>query len=83
MTMPICAPYVRRLLGPNCEVQTVADGQAAIEAIRERAPDLVIADVMMPRLDGLALVQAIPAIPRLLICQSFFSLGSRRRGGES
>jgi signal transduction histidine kinase/DNA-binding response OmpR family regulator len=51
--------YVRGLLGPHCDVQTVADGQDAIEAIRQRPPDLVLADVMMPRLDGLGLVQVI------------------------
>ena len=60
--------YVRSLLEPYCEVQTVADGQAAVAAIRERPPDLVLADVMMPRLNGLGLVQAIrddPAIADL------------------
>ena len=55
--------YVRRLLGPLCEVQSVADGQEAIEAMRERRPDLVLADVMMPRLDGFKLVQAIRSAP--------------------
>jgi signal transduction histidine kinase/DNA-binding response OmpR family regulator len=57
--------YVRRLLGPRCDVQAVADGQAALEAIRERRPDLVLADVMMPRLDGFGLVHAIRSDPDL------------------
>ncbi|HLH97865.1 MAG TPA: response regulator [Xanthobacteraceae bacterium] len=51
--------YVRRLLSSRFDVQAVADGQAAIEAIHKRKPDLLVADVMMPRLDGLGLVRAI------------------------
>lgn len=55
--------YVRRLLGGSCKIQTVADGEAAIEAMREQRPDLVLADVMMPRLDGFGLLRAIRATP--------------------
>ena len=55
--------YVRRLLAAQFDVQAVADGQAAIETIRERAPDLVLADVMMPRLDGIGLVRELRADP--------------------
>ena len=51
--------YLKRLLGPFCELETFADGEAAIQAIRRHAPDLVLADVMMPRLDGFELVRAI------------------------
>ncbi len=57
--------YVSRLLASQFEVQAVADGQAAIEAVREHRPDLVLADVMMPRLDGLGLVREIRADPAL------------------
>jgi PAS domain S-box-containing protein len=51
--------YVRRLLGRTCDVQTVADGQEALEAIRAKRPDLVLTDVMMPNLDGFGLLRAI------------------------
>ena len=57
--------YISRLLASQFEVQAVTDGQAAIEAIRERAPDLVLADVMMPRLDGLCLVREVRSNPAL------------------
>ncbi|MGE0216347.1 SpoIIE family protein phosphatase [Mycolicibacterium sp.] len=54
--------YLARLLrGGGYLVDTVADGRAALEAIRAAAPDLVISDVMMPRLDGLGLVAALRA----------------------
>jgi signal transduction histidine kinase len=51
--------YLRGLLAPTYAVTTVADGQAALEQIRANVPDLVITDVMMPRLDGFGLVQAL------------------------
>ena len=53
--------YVRRLLGPRCDVQTVADGQQALDAIRIKRPDLVLTDVMMPNLNGFELLHAIRA----------------------
>ncbi len=51
--------YVRRLLGRSCDVETVSDGQKALEAIRRARPDLVLTDVMMPNLDGFGLLRAI------------------------
>jgi signal transduction histidine kinase len=53
--------YVRGLLGDRLDVETVADGESALEAARQRRPDLVLADVMMPRLDGFGLLNAIRA----------------------
>jgi PAS domain S-box-containing protein len=57
--------YVRRLLGGLHEVEAVPDGQAALEAVRARRPDLVLTDVMMPRLDGFGLLRAIRDDPDL------------------
>src|SRR5260221_5228044 len=57
--------YVRRLLADRYEVEAVADGQAALDAARRRRPDLVLSDVMMPRLDGFGLLQALRADPDL------------------
>ena len=51
--------YVSRLLGASCDMRAVGDGEAALEAIRTEAPDLIITDVMMPRLDGFGLLRAI------------------------
>jgi PAS domain S-box-containing protein len=55
--------YLARLLRGPYEVEEVADGRAALAAARERPPDLVLADVMMPELDGLALVRELRAGP--------------------
>ncbi|MCY1145514.1 SpoIIE family protein phosphatase [Actinoplanes sp. Pm04-4] len=57
--------YLARLLrSAGHRVQAVGDGQAALEAARVRNPDLIVSDVMMPRLDGLELVAALRADPR-------------------
>ena len=51
--------YLCRLLGARWKVETAPDGAVALERIGERPPDLVIADVMMPVLDGFGLLNAI------------------------
>jgi PAS domain S-box-containing protein len=55
--------YVRRLLASHWTVEAVGDGRAALEAARSRAPDLVLTDVMMPRLDGFELLRELRADP--------------------
>jgi len=51
--------YAARLLRAHWEVETAADGEAALAAARARRPDLVLTDVMMPRLDGFGLLRAL------------------------
>jgi signal transduction histidine kinase len=55
--------YMARLLAPMYEVTTATDGRAALEILRARKPDIVISDVMMPVLDGFALVRELRADP--------------------
>jgi PAS domain S-box-containing protein len=57
--------YVRRLLDQRYDVVAVADGAAALAAIRRQRPDLVLSDVMMPRLDGFGLLRAVRDDPAL------------------
>ena len=58
--------YIRRILASvRCDVEAVSDGMAALEAARRpEPPDLVLSDVMMPRLDGFGLVRSLRADPR-------------------
>ena len=51
--------YVGRLLSKEYEVETVADGLAAFERAKANPPDLVLADVMMPGLDGFGLLERL------------------------
>nr|WP_244422895.1 PAS domain-containing protein [Bradyrhizobium sp. ORS 278] len=53
--------YVRRLLVTRYDVEAVADGKAALEAIARAKPDLVLSDVMMPQLDGMQLLARVRA----------------------
>ncbi|MDJ0851633.1 MAG: response regulator [Myxococcota bacterium] len=41
------------------EVETAGDGLAALERLRERAFDVLVTDLEMPRMDGYELCQAI------------------------
>lgn len=51
--------YVERILGELYEVTAVADGEAALAQVAVQRPDLVLTDVMMPRLDGFGLLKAL------------------------
>jgi signal transduction histidine kinase/CheY-like chemotaxis protein len=55
--------YLTRLLADDYEVIAVADGQEALRNAQERRPDIIISDVMMPQLDGFALLRALRADP--------------------
>jgi hypothetical protein len=68
--------YMRRLLSLRYDVEGVADGDAALAAIARRKPDLVLADIMMPRLDGWDWPRDSAAIRSRVPCQS----SSFRRG---
>src|SRR5688572_262058 len=49
--------YLVRVLSGTYEVDTAPDGIAAREAAQAHVPDLVLSDVMMPRLDGFGLLR--------------------------
>jgi CheY-like chemotaxis protein len=71
------------------EVTTVGDGQQALEELEQAAPDIVLADVFMPRLGGYALCEFIKQserfgqIPVILLVGSFepFDEAEARRVG--
>jgi signal transduction histidine kinase len=52
--------YISRLLANHgYAVDTVADGEAALASLRVQRPDILVTDVMMPRLDGFGLLRAV------------------------
>ena len=73
--------YLRRQLATKYDVEAVADGETAFEATRREKFDLVLSDVMMPKLDGFGLLKSLRAdektrtIPVILL--------SARAGEES
>ena len=56
--------YVVRILEELFRVEAVQDGASALEAVRKQQPDLILTDVMMPRVDGFGLLQALRSDPR-------------------
>jgi PAS domain S-box-containing protein len=57
--------YLVHLLHDRYDVHAVSDGEQALTAARNLRPSLVLADVMMPRMDGFRLLQAVRADPSL------------------
>jgi DNA-binding response OmpR family regulator len=54
------AGYLRRGLSfEGFVVETAADGQAALIAARERPPDVIVLDVMLPKIDGFEVARRI------------------------
>jgi signal transduction histidine kinase len=51
--------YLSHLLASYWTVEAVPDGATALAVARERPPDLVLSDVMMPSMDGFALLRAL------------------------
>jgi len=52
------------LLAARYDVEAVTDGEAALRAARERSFDLILSDVMMPKLDGFGLLHALRSDPQ-------------------
>ena len=55
--------YLARLLAGRYGTEVAADGEMALAAVRRRVPDLILTDVMMPRLDGFGLLQRLRQDP--------------------
>jgi signal transduction histidine kinase len=51
--------YLQTLLAEQYEVVAVGDGHSALQAARSRAPDLILTDIMMPRMDGFTLLRKL------------------------
>lgn len=74
---PGIAGFVRRGLHfEGYEVDVVVDGPSALRALRDRPPDLLVLDVMVPGVDGLEIArrlraaesaEQVPAIPVLML----------------
>lgn len=51
------------LTSKGYQVEGVADGRAALEAIKNHAPDLVLLDIMLPEIDGFEVCRRIKEDP--------------------
>jgi len=62
-------PDIRRLIemtvtNAGCDVIVAADGEEALARVRESPPDLVILDVLMPRMDGWEVARELKSDPQ-------------------
>lgn len=73
--------YLQKILSSKYQVLTAPDGQAALEFARRKTPDLVISDIMMPKLDGFGLLKALREDQDL--CHLPIILLSARAGEEA
>lgn len=76
--------YARQALAARWEVRAAADGEAALRAVGERRPDLVLLDLSMPRIDGWEVLRRLrgdPATATILVvgCTAHAMAGDRER----
>ncbi len=57
--------YISKLLAPYARVVPCVDGIHALEMIKSFTPDLVLSDVMMPRMNGIDFAAELKRIPTL------------------
>ena len=72
------------LQGEGYETFSAHDGMEALDQIRRHHPDLMVLDVMMPRMDGWSVLEALgemPATerPRVVMVTALASAGDRER----
>lgn len=60
---PLCREFISRaLLGLGHQIAITTSGEEAIDLVRERPPDLLIVDIRLDGVDGIAVAKAIEAI---------------------
>jgi len=73
--------YILDLLRPYWRVEGCADGHQALTSVQASLPDLVLADVMLPAMDGFELLRQLRGSPRTARVPVI--LLSARAGGEA
>ncbi len=73
--------YLCGILNAYWNVEAVENGEVALASIEHRLPDLILSDVMMPKLDGFELLRALRTNPKTSLIP--FVLLSARAGEEA
>jgi len=60
---PVVLATVTAMLEDEYEVVTAVDGESALEAVRTGRPDILLADIALPDLDGYAVAHRVRARP--------------------
>ena len=72
----------------GCKVETAIDGIDALEKVADRTPDLILLDVMMPRMSGFEVCRKLKSDPEtrdvpIIMVTALTELGDIERGVES
>ena len=76
------------LAGVDCELEFAVDGKETLDKVTSFEPDLILLDVMMPKLSGFEVCQQLKSNPRtksimILMVTALNELGDIERGVES
>jgi len=95
-TILICddEPNLRELMrisldpGPDYRIVEASDGAEAIEVVDSENPDLVLLDMMMPGVDGIAVLEHLRSQPKhvetpVVVVSAFASPADRNRAIEA
>jgi two-component system cell cycle response regulator len=79
---------VAYLDGLNCQVVTAVDGLDALEKVKAETPDLILLDIMMPRMIGFEVCRKLKSAPAtrdipIVMVTALNELGDIERGVES
>ena len=77
--------YVKKFTVADFSIRTAADGEEAITAITEQAPDILILDIHMPKVDGFGVLEKFPKETRnfpVILLTNFAEEKYKQRGKE-
>ena len=79
---------VAYLEGLGCKVRTAIDGVDALDKVKESVPDLILLDIMMPRMSGFEVCRKLKSDPTtrdvpIIMVTALNELGDIERGVES
>jgi CheY-like chemotaxis protein len=79
---PMTRALLRRVLTRDCgcTVSEAADGLAALSSCGATPPDLIITDLRMPVMDGIALIEALRQVPALAAIPVVMMTAAREQG---
>ncbi len=76
---PLTRTLLRDTLGADFTILEAADGTTGLTQARQRSPDLILLDVLMPGLDGYATCARLKADPATKAIPVLFVTSSRER----
>lgn len=77
--------YMKKFSLAGYKIRNVKNGQEAVAAIQEKAPDILILDINMPVLDGFGVMEKYPRNQRsfpVIVLSNFGDEKNRKRGEE-